>query len=134
MSANNLFRLGSLLNDEGYEKMGRQTTAAFEVEMGQHPGLFSSMMPAVVASKLGGKKGLMVVGEGAFAEAALRRFNESITPNHTVLRVGGGVKSEWLRSRNGLLKDVDGTKPMLQLCEGGVCKLLEEKDLERLFV
>ena len=132
VSASNLFRLGSLLNDDGYEKMGKQTAAAFEVEMGQHPGLFSGMMASVVASTLG-MKGLMVAGEGEAAEAAVRKFNENVAPNCTILRVGGGAKSEWLRSRNELLRDVDGSKPMLQLCEGGVCKLLEMKDVDALF-
>lgn len=132
VSANNLFRLGSLLNDEGYEKMGKQTTAAFEVEMGQHPGLFSGMMASVVASTLG-MKGMMVVGEGEAGDAVLRKFNENITPNYTILRVGGGVKSDWLRSRNELLKDIDGSKPMVQLCDGGVCKLLDAQCVDGLF-
>lgn len=132
VSANNLFRLGSLLNDEHYEKKAKQTVAAFEVEIGQHPGLFSGMMSSVVASKLG-MKGVMVVGEGEAADAAIRKFNENITPNYTILRVGGGANSEWLRKRNDLLKDVDGSKPMLQLCEGRVCKLLDLKDVSALF-
>ena len=133
VSANNLFRLGSLLNDAQYEKKARQTVAAFEVEIGQHPGLFSGMMSSVVASTLG-MKGLMVVGDGAEAEAVLKKFNENITPNYTILRIGGVVKSEWLRSRNDLLKDLDGSRSMLQLCESGACRLLDGKDVEKLFV
>ena len=132
VSANNLFRLGSLLNDEQYESSAKKTVAAFEVEIGQHPGLFSGMMSSVVASKLG-MKGLMVVGESEAAKAALKKFNENITPNYTILRVGAGVDSEWLRSRNELLKDLDGSKPMLQLCEGNVCKLLGNNDISTLF-
>ena len=133
VSANNLFRLGSILNDTEYEKRAKQTVAAFEVEIGQHPGLFSGMMSSVVASTLG-MKGLMVVGDGEDAEAMLKKFNENITPNYTILRIGGGVNSEWLRSRNDLLKDLDGTRSMFQLCESGVCKLLDRKDVEKLFV
>ena len=132
VSANNLFRLASLLNDEEYERYAKKTVAAFEVEMGQHPGLFSGMMSSVVASKLG-MKGLMVVGEIEAAEAALKKFNENITPNYTILRIGGGANSDWLRGRNELLKDLDGSKPMLQLCEGGVCKLLDAKEVDRIF-
>ena len=132
VSANNLFRLGSLLNDDEYERLAKKTVAAFEVEIGQHPGLFSGMMSSVVASKLG-MKGLMVVGEGEVAEAVLKKFNENITPNYTILRIGGGANSDWLRSRNELLKDLDGSKPMLQLCEGGVCKLLNGSDVYGLF-
>jgi uncharacterized protein YyaL (SSP411 family) len=132
VSANNLFRLASMLNDEHYEKLAKQTVAAFEVEIGQHPGLFSGMMSSVVASKIG-MKGVMVVGDSEVADAAVKKFNENVTPNYTITRVGGGAKSEWLRGRNELLKHVDGSKPMLQLCEGGVCKLLDEGDVVGLF-
>ena len=132
VSANNLFRLGSLLNDERYEKLAKQTVGAFEVEIGQHPGLFSGMMSSVVASTLG-MKGLMVVGDGEEVEAMLRRFNDHITPNYTILRIGGGANSEWLRERNELLRDLDGNRQMLQLCGGGVCRLLEGKDVDALF-
>lgn len=132
VSAQNLFRLGSLLNDENYEKMAKRTVKAFEVEIGQHPGLFSGMMSSVVASKIG-MKGLMIVGEGDAAEAALKKARENVRPNYTVLRVGGGASAEWIRSRNELLKDLDGSRQMVQLCEGGVCKLLELKDVEGMF-
>ncbi|KAK5730116.1 hypothetical protein LTR15_000050 [Elasticomyces elasticus] len=132
VSANNLFRLGSLLNDEEYEKMAKRTISAFEVELGQHPGLFTGMMSSVVASKLG-MRGLMVVGDGEAAKAALMKVRETVRPNVTILRVGEGAKSEWLRSRNDLLKDLDGTREMVQLCEGGACRLLETKDVEDMF-
>jgi len=112
--------------------LGNQTVAAFEVEIGQHPGLFSGMMSSVVAAKIG-VKGIMVVGDDEAAKAAVKKFNDNVTPNHTIARVGGGVNSEWLRSRNELLRDVDGSKPMVQLCEGGVCKLLDLKDVQGLF-
>lgn len=133
VSARNLFRLGSLFDDAEYETMARRTVAAFEVEMGQHPGLFSGMMASVVAATQG-MKGIMVVGEGEAAEEAVRKFHASVAPNCTVLRVGGaGVQSEWLRGRNGLLTHVDGSKEMVQLCEGGVCKLLDGKGVDGLF-
>lgn len=132
VSANNLFRLASLLNDEQYEKLAKQTVAAFEVEIGQHPGLFSGMMSSIVAAKIG-MKGVMVVGESEAADTAVQRFNDNATPNYTISRVGGGAKSEWLRQRNELLKDVDGSRPMVQLCEGTVCKMLEGRDVEKLF-
>ena len=45
-------------------------------------------------------KGVMVVGEGDAGEAALRKFNRSVTPNYTVLRVGGGAKSDWWGGRS----------------------------------
>lgn len=135
VSASNLFRLASLLNDDSYEKFARRTVAAFEVEMGQHPGLFSGLMSSVVAAKLG-MRGLLVVGEGEVQERVVRAFHGSVAPGWTVLRVGGGEggKDQWLRERNGLLRDLDGNKGMVQLCEGGVCRLLGEGDVEGLFV
>ncbi|KAF2716806.1 hypothetical protein K431DRAFT_234548 [Polychaeton citri CBS 116435] len=132
MSANNLFRLGSLLNDGAYEKMARQTVAAFEVELGQHPGLFSGMMRSVVASKVG-MKGLMVIGDGDAAEAALQKSRGVVRPNCTVLRLGSGVNSSWLKERNQLLRDVDQNREMVQLCEGGVCKLLDADEVLAIF-
>ncbi|KAK0859001.1 hypothetical protein LTS02_009536 [Friedmanniomyces endolithicus] len=131
VSAQNLFRLGSVLNDESYEKMGKRTVCAFEVEIGQHPGLFTGMMSSVIASELG-MRGLMVVGEGPAVEATVRLMREGVRPNMTVLRVGGGAKSEWLRGRNELLKDLDGKREMVQVCEGGTCRLLDEKGIEAL--
>ena len=130
-SASNLYRLGSLLHDEQYEKMGKQTVAAFEVEIGQHPGLFSGMMSSVVASKLG-MKGLMVVGDGEAAQAALIKARETVRPNYTIARVSNDTSSKWLRNRNELLKDLDGSKEMVQLCEGGACKLLDAKEVKSL--
>ncbi|KAK3672878.1 hypothetical protein LTR78_007231 [Recurvomyces mirabilis] len=133
VSAQNLFRLASLLNDEKYEKMAKQTVGAFEVELSQHPGLLSGMLSSLIASKLG-IKGLMVVGEGVAAEAVLEKARCHVRPNWTVLRVGGEAKSEWLRSRNELLKGLDETKELVQLCEGSSCRLLSLKEVESLFL
>lgn len=128
----NLYRLGSLLNDEGLMRKGRQTVAAFEVELGQHPGLFSGMMAGIVASKLG-VKGLMVVGDGEQSEKALKGFRDQVRPNWTVLRVGGEAKNTWLSERNGLLKDLKRDREMVQLCEGTACRLLGEGELDAIF-
>lgn len=132
VSASNLFRLGSLLNDEKYEKMAKRTVACFDVEIGQHPGLFSGILSSVVASKMG-MRTIMVVGEGGIAEAVLKKCRETVRPNTTVLRVGGGANSSWLQGRNDLLKDLDCTRTMVQLCEGGLCKLLDQAQVDNLF-
>jgi uncharacterized protein YyaL (SSP411 family) len=132
ISAQNLFRLGSLLNDEEYEKMGKRTVAAFEVEIGQHPGLFSGMMGSVVASKLG-MKGIMLAGEGEVVEAALKKVRSGLRPNSTVLRIKGGEGEEWLRSRNSLVTELDGKKEMVQVCEGRSCRVLDLGEVEGLF-
>nr|OQO29128.1 hypothetical protein B0A51_02712 [Rachicladosporium sp. CCFEE 5018] len=131
VSASNLFRLGSMLNDAKYEKLSRQTVAAFEVEIGQHPGLFSGMMSSIVAAKLG-CRGLMVVGVGEEAEAAVRKYREGVFPTMTMIRVGNGAEDGWLKGRNDLLADTDGDREMVQLCEGGVCKLLDATSIETL--
>jgi len=133
VSAQNLFRLSSLLNDATYEKMAKQTVAAFEVELDQHPGLLTGMMSSVIAAKLG-MKGLMLVGEGDVVEAALKKVKETIRPNFTLLRISrNSAGGDWLRGRNPLLKDIDGSKQMVQLCEGRACKLLGLNDIDDLF-
>ncbi|KAK4505010.1 hypothetical protein PRZ48_002973 [Zasmidium cellare] len=136
VSASNLFRLGSLLNEEGFTKMAKRTVAAFDVEISQHPGLFSGILSSVVASKMG-VKGVMLIGSGEDVDKAIKKARETVRPNYTVLRVGGGVESEWLRKRNELLSgfDDDGVKgrSMVQVCEGGVCRLLEGREVEGLF-
>ena len=88
-------------------------------------------MSSVVASKLG-MKAIMVVGDGEAEESMLKKWNENLMPNYTILRIGAGANSDWLRSRNELLKDLDGSKPMLQLCENGVCKLLDLSEVKAL--
>ena len=132
VSATNLFRLGSLLHDAEYERLGRQTVAAFEVEMGQHPGLYSGLMAPVVASKLG-MKGIVVSGEDEVSRTVVKRFHETLAPNHTLLKIVGGVQDAWLRQRNGLLRHLDADKAMVQVCSGGACKILEGRDIEGLF-
>ncbi|KAF2478645.1 hypothetical protein BDY17DRAFT_328174 [Neohortaea acidophila] len=133
VSASNLFRLASLLNDDSYATRAKQTVATFEVEIGQHPGLFSGMMGGVVAAKCG-VKGITVVGDGPAVQALLRAWKASLTPGYTLSRVGDGEGSAWLRGRNELLKDLDGRREMVQVCEGGVCRLLGVQDVEGLFV
>lgn len=124
VSAWNLLRLGSLFNDSGYEEKGRQTIAAFASDLMQHPGAYSGLLSAATAAHLG-FKGLLVVGEGELASAAVKKSRESVKPGWTVLRVGKGAKSEWLKSRNELLLELDETKEMVQLCEGKSCRLLD---------
>lgn len=130
VSASNLFRLGSLLNDETYTKMARRTVACFEVEIEQHPGLFSGILSSVVASRLG-MRGVIVVGAGEAAEAVLKNARGKVRPNYTILRIGGGAKSEWLRGRNELLKNLDETRDMVQLCEGQTCRLLDLNQIQQ---
>ncbi|KAM3422758.1 hypothetical protein BST61_g242 [Cercospora zeina] len=129
VSASNLFRLGSLLHDETYTKMAQRTVACFEVEIAQHPGLFSGILSSVVASRLGAKS-VVVVGDGEAARAVLKLARETVRPNYSVLRIGDGANSAWLRTRNELVKDVDEMREMVQLCEGLSCRLLSLEQIE----
>lgn len=131
VSAWNLLRLGSLLNDEGYEEQGRQTIAAFGSDLRQQPAAYSGLLSAATAARLG-FKGLLIVGEGELASLAVKRVRETVKPGWTVTRVGKGVKSEWLKSRNELSVNLDETKEMVQLCEGRSCRLLDKAEIEGL--
>lgn len=51
--ASNLFRLGSLLGDDGYTERAAETISAFEVEMLQYPWLFLTLLSGVVSVRLG---------------------------------------------------------------------------------
>lgn len=62
VSASNLFRLSTLLEDEDYEKLAKSTITAFEAEIMQYPWLFSSFMPPIVAANLGVKGVVRVCG------------------------------------------------------------------------
>ncbi|KFZ06969.1 hypothetical protein V501_06900, partial [Pseudogymnoascus sp. VKM F-4519 (FW-2642)] len=53
VSASNLFRLASLLGDDKYEALAKETVGAFEAEIMQYPWLFGSFMPSVVAGVTG---------------------------------------------------------------------------------
>lgn len=137
VSAHNLFRLASLFDDEGYEKLAKRTVKAFEVELGQHPGLLTGLMNAVVMSRLG-VRGIMVSGPGKTesgegVDEAVRRLRTMVRPGSTVMRVGGGARSEWLRGRNGLLRDLDGSRDMVQVCEGGSCRLVKPGEVNKVF-
>lgn len=125
ISASNLNRLGSMLFDLEYEKLAKKTALAFEAEIMQHPFLFASLMDAVVIGKLG-MEGIIIAGNKKDVEECLAQFRGTMKPTRTIVVIGEGkAKSDWLRKRNELLKDVDPTKRKLQVCTGGVCKELD---------
>ncbi|RYP53499.1 hypothetical protein DL768_001536 [Monosporascus sp. mg162] len=132
ISASNLFRLAALLDDAGYEERANQTLTAFTGEMSEHPAGYSGLMSSLVVSKLG-MKNLFVSGEGRVANTVVRKFSQSVAPAYTLLRIGAGSRSEWLRHRNDLLPDLDPEREMVQLCEGRMCRLLGEDEVEKLF-
>jgi uncharacterized protein YyaL (SSP411 family) len=129
LSAQNLFRLGSLLADESYTASAKSTVQAFEAELLQHPFLFASMLVPVVESRLG-VRGVVVVGQSQAGKQWLRAYRGRVSVGETVVNLDskdGGKKegAAWLRQRNPLLRDLKGEK--ILVCEGTTCK---ELDLE----
>jgi uncharacterized protein YyaL (SSP411 family) len=125
ISASNLYRLSSFLNDQNYEKRAKETVLGFESETLQYPWLFASFMPSVVAGHFG-VRGTVVAnaeeGEGVGGKR-IKEFEKS--PRGvlgTFVRLDR-VGNEWLRGRNELLRGfgLDG-KARVLICEGGVCR------------
>ncbi|KAF2268962.1 hypothetical protein CC78DRAFT_333206 [Lojkania enalia] len=120
VSAQNLDRLAALLEDKDYMKRARETASAFEVEVMQHPFLFSSLMDSVVIGKLGNKHAV-ITGEGERVEEWLRSYRSKPRSLGTVSRIGEGM-GRWLKERNELVKSMDGGKEGVMLCEQGACR------------
>ncbi|KAI9752956.1 MAG: hypothetical protein M4579_005387 [Chaenotheca gracillima] len=128
VSAQNLYRLSSLLEDASYAEYAQRTTRAFEAEILQHPFLFSSMMPAVVGGVLG-IKGTVIVGDddagdGVVGKALKNVRERGVSGLETVLRLRPGKDEDsWLRRRNPLLKELsDLTRSRVMICEAGSCR------------
>lgn len=133
ISASNLNRLSSLLNDDSYTTLAKSTVQAFEAEMMQHPFLFVTLLDSVVVGRLG-VKGIVITGEGPEVEDAIRKIRTGAEGNRfrTVVRLGGGSKGEWIWKRNSLLQGMKLDRRGVMVCEGGVCKeTLEVKDVDR---
>ncbi|KAI9720487.1 MAG: hypothetical protein M1828_005658 [Chrysothrix sp. TS-e1954] len=132
ISASNLYRLGSLFEDEEYTKKAARTIEAFAEEASQHPFSFTSMMSSIVASHFG-VKSIAICGDDVAVEDAVNVSRTSLRPNVTVTRLGGSAKSHWLKGRNKLLASMDSSKPSLQVCHAGSCKVLEAGDAIQAF-
>ncbi|PSK43605.1 hypothetical protein B9Z65_7119 [Elsinoe australis] len=142
VSAGNLFKLGALLNttgDEGvlgtgestFEELAVRTLRAFEVELGQHPGLMTELLGSVVKCRLG-MRSVLVAGEGERVEKAMGTLSEGVWPGVVVLRVGKEGAGEWLEGKNETLKGLGG-KELVQVCVGTKCMLVGdgERELEK---
>lgn len=108
-----------MLDDESYTALAKKTVHAFEAEILQHPFLFAGMMDSVVVERLG-KKSLVIRGTGEKVEAYIQKMNDDTGLARTVVRLG--KDSTWLRARNALLRDVDGEKEGVMICEDRTCK------------
>ena len=118
ISASNLHRLASMLDDEGYARHARETVAAFEAEIEQFPWTFTGLLGSVVRTRLG-CKGVIITGDEK--KEVTQKLRGSIGVGRTVSRLGGG-KSEWLKKRNALVGALDGLRDGVFVCEGRACK------------
>ncbi len=138
VSAQNLHRLASLLDDQSYASYARKTATAFEAEVMQHPFLFSSLLPAVVAGALG-TRSVIVVGDEESCGEATRRLRAQLRSSGPLGTLARFKKGGWLARRNKLVGALagDADRPRLVVCEAGAGKEepldggLDMKDLGR---
>lgn len=118
ISASNLHRLATMLEDYEYARHARETMAAFESEIEQFPWTFTGLLGSMVRTRLGCKG---VVSTGQEQKQVMQKLRRSIGVGRTVTRLGNG-KDEWLRQRNALVRSLDGSKDAVFVCEGHACK------------
>lgn len=139
ISASNLYRLSSMLDDPRYARLARETVQAFEAEVEQFPWCFAGLLGGVVWDRCGGKAIMIVHNDddddngghananananarGTVAEAVRRLRLKVGGVGRTVVAVGKG-KGAWLRERNGLVRNLDLSKDGIWICEAGTCK------------
>ncbi|KAL1955782.1 hypothetical protein VTO42DRAFT_8102 [Malbranchea cinnamomea] len=96
--AQNLLRLASLLEDESYKTLARQTCNAFAVEILQHPFLFVNLLDVVVGLEVGVKTVVGVVGAARPAslsgEGSTGREERSSAPGETTRADLSGPENE----------------------------------------
>lgn len=128
ISARNLYRLGSMLNDDDYTRAAGYTVAAFEAEIEQFPFTFAGMLGSVVMGRLG-VQGVVLTGE--VGEDVARKLREGVRPGRTVVWLGepDGGRGQWLRRRRGDEGEDEGTVSErrkgggVMVCEGGRCRI-----------
>ena len=105
LSAANLIRLSSLLDDKEYERYARKTVAAFETEIDQFPGSFPGLLQALAWLGVGNRtirlEGPDVTARGSdlSLSATLAKLRRQPPVARTLLRITGGVEEAWLRQR-----------------------------------
>ncbi|MCJ1391482.1 hypothetical protein MMC18_004346 [Xylographa bjoerkii] len=142
ISAMNLHRLSSLLDDDSYARAARDTVQAFEAEVEQWPFTFPGMLGSVVLGRLGlsgvviaggersekDERGGRAKGETGEQEPSttekevLRKLRSELRPARTVVRLRG-QEGGWLRERNALLRAMPGgAEVRVLVCEWGACR------------
>lgn len=121
VAATNLYRLSALLEDTSYASLAARTCAAFALEAAQHPFLFGSMVPALVAGRLG-MRSVVITGSGADVEQAVDKVRCKVNMGTVIIRLGGEAKAEWLRAKNDVVSVLDPERSRVQVCAGGVCR------------
>ncbi|KAF2119157.1 hypothetical protein BDV96DRAFT_569128 [Lophiotrema nucula] len=130
VSAQNLDRLGALLEDEKYVKCARETALAFEVEIMQHPFLFPGMMDTIVIGKLGNRHSV-ITGEGEKVDEWLKSYRSRPKSLGTISRISKDLGG-WLKGRNHLVKYMEAEKEGVMVCEAGACRDVLEMGMESL--
>lgn len=80
VSAFNLFRLGALLDDDGYTTLARNTVYAFEPELLEYPYLFPGLLSGIVNCRLAerlAERRWVSVGESESKNKGLSRYQSS---------------------------------------------------------
>ena len=137
ISASNLYRLSSLLDDTSYAQTAKETVLAFEAEVEQWPFCFGGMLASVVMGALG-VKGVVLVGGNAGngdgkQSQVLRKVRGETGVGRTVCWVGRGkekgkgkkgVEDGWMKGRNKLVMELEGKEEGMRVmvCEGGRCR------------
>ncbi|KAF3921469.1 hypothetical protein ABW21_db0206573 [Orbilia brochopaga] len=127
ISAANLYRLGSLLGDKSLGTLASKTCQTFSTELMQHPYLFPSMLPSVVASDLG-TYSVILVGKKSDPEikAYRAKLRAKLLTNTSVLLIDPTEKNEdaWLLAANEALKELvksTRSRHRVEVCAGQRC-------------
>ena len=121
VSARNLWRLSSMLEDEGYADMAKETLGAFEAEVEQFPYTFAGILGSVVMGRLG-LRGVILIGGAKEHKDVLKKIRGCVRPNTTIVAIDE-VRGGWLRERNQLLRGTDPKGVQVMVCEGKTCHI-----------
>ena len=119
ITTSNLFRLASMLDDDRYATLAKETVAAFESEVEMYPFCYVGLLGGVVMERLG-IRSVVLIGEGVEVDRVVRNLRGEVGVGRTVVWVGEG-RGEWVRKRNGKVGKMEG-KLGVWVCEEGVCK------------